>query len=207
MTTHLPSYFSVWQVYPAQFFVWIISVLYEQVQYCAKELQTKFAEISEVTRISAIKLRTFASDEKVAKFRCFYCSNVGEISQARSLIKTKFRVIRTKFRFDEEKFRFVAKFRRIFPRTKSEKHRISFAFLLHNTIRTGGVTKFWGKNFGKLFICFNIKSFTSRSLSLPVSFRHKLSAVTKQFFFSVREDANLNVHFAWLRSEEPLISS
>ena len=32
-------------------------------QYCAKEMQTKFAEISEITRISAIKLRTFASDE------------------------------------------------------------------------------------------------------------------------------------------------
>ena len=31
------------------------------VQYCAKEMQTKFAEISEITRISAIKLRTFAS--------------------------------------------------------------------------------------------------------------------------------------------------
>ena len=52
-------------------------------QYCAKEMQTKFAEISEITRISAIKLRTFASDEKAAKFLCFYCSNVSEISQAR----------------------------------------------------------------------------------------------------------------------------
>ena len=60
-------------------------------QYCAKEMQTKFAEISEITRISEIKLRTFASDEKVAKFRCFYCSNVGEISQARWLIERKFR--------------------------------------------------------------------------------------------------------------------
>ena len=83
------------------------------VQYCAKEMQRKFAEISEITRISAIILRTFASDEKAAKFRCFYCSNVGEISQARWLIETKFRarwtkfrVIRTKFRFDETKFRF-----------------------------------------------------------------------------------------------------
>ena len=36
-------------------------------------MQTKFAEISEITRISAIKLRTFASDEKAAKFRCIYC--------------------------------------------------------------------------------------------------------------------------------------
>ena len=88
-------------------------------------MQTKFSEISEITRISAIKLRTFASDEKAAKFRCYpYCSNVGEISQARWLIETKFpcmrrnfvakfrarwtkfRVIRTKFRFDEAKFRF-----------------------------------------------------------------------------------------------------
>ena len=79
--------------------------------------------------------------------------------------------------------------------------------VLYEQVRTGGVTKNGGKNFRKLFICFNIKSFTSRSQALPVSFRHKLSAVTKQFFFSVREDANLNVHFAWLRSEEPLISS
>ena len=83
------------------------------IQYCAKEMQTKFAEIGEITRISAINLRTFASNEKAAKFRCFYCSNVGEISQARWLIETKFRarwtkfrVIRTKFRFDEAKFRF-----------------------------------------------------------------------------------------------------
>ena len=99
-------------------------ISFSQIQYCAKEMQTKFAEISEITRISAIKLRTFASDEKAAKFRCFYCSNVGEISQARWLIETKFhgirrnfvakfrarwtkfRVIRTKFRFDEAKFRF-----------------------------------------------------------------------------------------------------
>ena len=83
-------------------------------------MQTKFAEISEITRISAIKLRTFASDEKAAKFRCFYCSNVGEISQGKEINRneisrhqakfrarwTKFRVIRTKFRFDEAKFRF-----------------------------------------------------------------------------------------------------
>ena len=30
----------------------------QRIQYCAKEMQTKFAEISEITRISAIKLRT-----------------------------------------------------------------------------------------------------------------------------------------------------
>ena len=99
-------------------------ISFSQIQYCAKEMQTKFAEISEITRISAIKLRTFASDEKAAKFRCFYCSHVGKISQAGWLIETKFRgmrrnfvakfrarwtkfrVIRTKFRFDEAKFRF-----------------------------------------------------------------------------------------------------
>ena len=50
------------------------------VQYCAREMQTKFDEISE---ISVMKLRTFVSDEKAANFQCFYCSNVGEISQAR----------------------------------------------------------------------------------------------------------------------------
>ena len=42
---------------------------FSQLQYCAKQMQAKFAEISEITRISAIKLRTFASDEKAAKFR------------------------------------------------------------------------------------------------------------------------------------------
>ena len=56
---------------------------FSQLQNCAKEMQAKFAEISEITRISAIKLRPFASDEKAAKFRCFFCSTVGEISQAR----------------------------------------------------------------------------------------------------------------------------
>ena len=55
---------------------------YFKVQHCAKEMQTKFAEISEITRISAMKFRTFLSDENAAKFRCLYCSNVGEISQA-----------------------------------------------------------------------------------------------------------------------------
>ena len=88
-----------------------------------KKCERNFPEISEITRISAIKLRTFASEEKAAKIRCFYCSNVGEILQARCLIETKFggirrnfvakfrarwtkfRVIRTKFCFDEAKFR------------------------------------------------------------------------------------------------------
>ena len=89
-----------------------------------KRNANEICRISEITRISAIKLRTFASDEKAAKFRCFYCSHVGEISQAGWLIETKFRgmrqnfdakfrarwtkfrAIRTKFRFDEAKFRF-----------------------------------------------------------------------------------------------------
>ena len=71
--------------------------LVNSVQHCAKEMRTKFAEISEITRISAIKLRTFASHEKATKFRCFYCSNVGEISQARWLIETKFRGMRRNF--------------------------------------------------------------------------------------------------------------
>ena len=105
--------------------LWSIESCQNKVQYCAKEMQTKFAEISEITRISVMKLRTFASDEKAAKFRCFYFSNVGEISQARWLIEmkfrgmrrhfvakfrarwTKFRVIRTKFRFDEVKFQHI----------------------------------------------------------------------------------------------------
>ena len=69
------------------FFAWAFAVSLpspsQAIQDCAKEMQTKFAEISEITRISAIKLRTFASDEKAAKSRCFYCSVVGEISQAR----------------------------------------------------------------------------------------------------------------------------
>ena len=60
-------------------------------------MQAKFNEINEMTRISAIKFRTFASDEKAAKFRCFYCSDVGEISQVRCLIETKFRGMRRNF--------------------------------------------------------------------------------------------------------------
>ena len=55
--------------------------MFSQLQYRAKEMQAKFAEISKITRISAIKLQTFASGEKAAKFRCFYCSTVGEISK------------------------------------------------------------------------------------------------------------------------------
>ena len=40
--------------------------------------------------------------------------------------------ITAKFRLTQRKF--VAKFRRIFARTKNEKRRISFAFLLHSTV-------------------------------------------------------------------------
>ena len=49
---------------------WLL-VLY--LHYCAKKMQAKFAKISEMTRISAIKLRNFTSDEKAeiqSKFRC-----------------------------------------------------------------------------------------------------------------------------------------
>ena len=93
--------------------------MFLQLQYRAKEMQAKFAEISDIKQISAIKLhlRTFASDEKAAKFRCFYCSTVAEISQARWLIETKFRGMRrsfvakfrarwTRFRVFRTKFRF-----------------------------------------------------------------------------------------------------
>ena len=42
-------------------------------------------------------MQTFFSDEKVGKFRCIYCSNVGEISQARWWTETKFRCMRHNF--------------------------------------------------------------------------------------------------------------
>ena len=79
-------------------------------------MQAKFAEI---TRISAIKLRTFASDGKAAKFRCFYCSDVGEISQGRWLIETKFRGMRQKFASALTKFR--GEFSSNFPENKGRK--------------------------------------------------------------------------------------
>ena len=80
-------------------------------QYCAKEMQAKFAEISEITRISAIKMRTFVLDKMrrnfgasivlmSAKFR--KVMNRNEISRH----ETEFRVIRTKFHFHETKYRF-----------------------------------------------------------------------------------------------------
>ena len=125
-----------------------------KIQYCAKEMHTKFAEISEITLTSAIKFRTFVLDENAANFRCFYCSNVGEISQAMRWIetkfrgmrrnfvakfragRTKFRDIRTKFRFDEAIFRFAeTKYR--FDKTKFRFHEKKFRF--HETkFRSGG---------------------------------------------------------------------
>ena len=67
-------------------------------------------------RISANKLWTSHSDEKVAKSWCIYCSNVGEISQAWWWTETKSRCMRlnfvswfarieTKFHLVKEKFR------------------------------------------------------------------------------------------------------
>ena len=47
-------------------------------------------------------------------------------------ITAKFRLTQRNSRVLRRKF--VAKFRRIFARTKNEKHRISFAFLLHSTV-------------------------------------------------------------------------
>ena len=74
-----------------------------------------------------------------ANFR--YC----EISQLRIFAPTKFQQneislqwIRNFVWLDENSLalwrNFVAKFRRIFPRTTNEKHRISFALLLHSTV-------------------------------------------------------------------------
>ena len=92
-------------------------------------MQAEFAEISKITRISAIKLRAFRFRRKTGEISVLnYCSNVSEISQARWWIETKFaarnfvakfragwtnfRVLRTKFRFHETKFRSCgAKFR------------------------------------------------------------------------------------------------
>ena len=93
-----------------------------KLQYCAKEMQTKFATISEITRISAIKFRTFVSDENAAKFWCFYCSNAGEISQAMWWIETKFRGMRgnfvRKFRASRTKFRLIRTMFDCFASTK-----------------------------------------------------------------------------------------
>ena len=66
-----------------------------------------------------MQIANFRFRRKSGEFRCFYCSNVGEISQGKEINRneisrhqakfrarwTKFRVIRTKFRFDEAKFR------------------------------------------------------------------------------------------------------
>ena len=52
------------------------------IQCCAKEMRANFAEIERNSRISANKLRTFVSDENLAKFRRMYCSSAYEISEA-----------------------------------------------------------------------------------------------------------------------------
>ena len=52
------------------------------IQCCAKEMRANFAEIGRNSRISANKLRTFVSDENLAKFRRMYCSSPYEISEA-----------------------------------------------------------------------------------------------------------------------------
>ena len=52
------------------------------IQCCAKEMRANFAEIERNSRISANKLRTFFSDENLAKFRRMYCSSPYEISEA-----------------------------------------------------------------------------------------------------------------------------
>ena len=69
----------------------------------------------------------------------------GEISRVRIFAPTKFRQNEISPRWQrnfvwlKESSRalgrnYVAKFRRVFARTKNEKHRISFAFLLHSTV-------------------------------------------------------------------------
>lgn len=84
-------------------------------------MKAKFAEISEFWRILTITLRSFVSDKKAGEISV-HCSNVGEISQARWWIKTKFRgmmkfraswmkfcIMKTKFCFDEAKFHITLK--------------------------------------------------------------------------------------------------
>ena len=58
--------FNFWKYF---YFAYLQITCYRDIQYCAKEMRTKFAEISETMRISAIKFQTFVSDENAAKFR------------------------------------------------------------------------------------------------------------------------------------------
>ena len=58
-------------------------------QYCAKEMQTKFAEICEITRISAIKLRTFVSDEQMPNNPGDKARDTGGTSQLFSPAQSK----------------------------------------------------------------------------------------------------------------------
>ena len=63
--------------------------------YCST-VQKKWKRIN-CAEIRRNKLRTFFSNEKTAKFRCIYCSNVGEISQSRWWTDTRFYGIRRNF--------------------------------------------------------------------------------------------------------------
>ena len=74
-------------------------IFFSQIQYCAKEMQTKFAEISEITRISAINANCELSLQ-TKKRRNFGASIVlmsAKFRKARRLIETKFRGIRRNF--------------------------------------------------------------------------------------------------------------
>ena len=74
-------------------------ISFSQIQYCAKEMQTKFAEISEITWISAINANCELSLQ-TKKQRNFGASIVlmsAKFRKARRLIETKFRGIRRNF--------------------------------------------------------------------------------------------------------------
>ena len=76
-----------------------------------------------------LQLRIFA----IAKFRSCECS----LRRNFASVDAKFGQDDSEISFDLTRIceRFATKFRRIFARTKNEKHRISFAFLLHGTVR------------------------------------------------------------------------
>ena len=63
--------------------------------YC-NTVQKKWKRIN-CAEIRRNKLRTFFSNEKTAKLRCIYCSNVREISQSRWWTDTGFHGIRRNF--------------------------------------------------------------------------------------------------------------
>ena len=66
-------------------------------------MQAKFAEISEIPRILAIKLRTFASEKKAAKFRGMR-RNFVPVGRNFVFGETKYGMDKTNFRFHETKF-------------------------------------------------------------------------------------------------------